>query len=328
VHHDADVVTVEAAAWWSRIAVDWAAVASLVGVTALYLRGAAERRRLGRSTPRRTAAFLAGVVVTLVAVAGPIAGWSDALLWVHMIQHLLLTVVAAPLFALGNPVSTLRLALSAGSRRQLAGWSRTTRGWRRRAGGLPPLVTATVLHILVTWIWHAPALYDLAVRNDVVHAFEHIAFLGTAVWMWIEIVATARRTRRAQALATVCLAALIVTGGVLGALLTFASRSVYDVYVGVGGLTALEDQQLAGALMWVPPSFVYATVALRRFISWIDSSERELRAREVRARATATGAPRGTSDEDPSPVSLAGRTRPTGHPGEDPPPKVGRDGTP
>ncbi len=82
--------------------------------------------------PRRTAAFLAGVAVTLVAVAGPIPGWSEHLLWVHMIQHLLLTVVAAPLLALGAPVSTLRLGLSPAARSTVAGWSRTTRRWRRR----------------------------------------------------------------------------------------------------------------------------------------------------------------------------------------------------
>jgi putative membrane protein len=265
-------------------AVDPAAIAGLAGVTAWYLRGAGRRKAIGIATPRRTVAFLAGVAVTLAAVVGPIPGWSDQLLWVHMVQHLLLTVVAAPLFALGAPVSTLRFGLSPGSRRTVAGWSRTTRRWRRRIGDPPPLVIATVVHIVLTWVWHAPWLYDLAVRNTAVHALEHVAFLGSAVWVWIEIVATARRNRRAQALATICLFALIVTGGVLGALLTFASRSVYEVYTGAGGLTALEDQQLAGALMWVPPSFVYAIVALRRFAAWMRRTEEELRAKERQRR--------------------------------------------
>jgi putative membrane protein len=274
--------------WWTEVAVDPAAVIGSAGVTAWYLRGAG--RRVRRS-PRRTAAFLAGVGVTLVAVAGPIPAWSDQLLWVHMVQHLLLTVVAAPLLALGSPVATMRVGLSPGSRSTLAGWSRRTRRVRRRLGDPPPLVTATVLHVVVTWVWHAPWLYDLAVRNPAVHALEHVAFLGTAVWVWVEVVATARRSRRAQALATLCLAGLIATGGVLGALLTFASRSVYEVYTGAGGLTALEDQQLAGALMWVPPSFVYAIVALRRFTSWLDGAERDLRTREAVRRAERADGP-------------------------------------
>lgn len=266
-------------------AVDPAALAGLAGVTAWYLRGAARRKAVGVATPRRTVAFLAGVTVTLVATAGPIPGWSEHLLWVHMVQHLLLTVVAAPLVALGAPVSTLRFGLSPTSRSTVAGWSRTTRRWRRGIGDPPPLIVATVVHIVLTWVWHAPWLYDLAVRNTVVHALEHIAFLGSAVWVWVEIVATARRNRRAQVLATIACFALIVTGGVLGALLTFASRSVYEVYTGAGGLTALEDQQLAGALMWVPPSFVYAIVALRRFTSWMTRTEEELRTREQQRRA-------------------------------------------
>jgi putative membrane protein len=278
---------------FEHTAVDPAAIAGLVGVTAWYLRGAARRNEVGVATPERTVAFLAGAAVTLAAVAGPVPGWSEQLLWVHMIQHLLLTVVAAPLFALGAPVSTLRFGLSPAARSTVAGWSRTTRRWRRRTGDPPPLAVATATHVVLTWVWHAPWLYDLAVRSTAVHALEHVAFLGSAVWVWIEIVATARRNRRAQALATICLFALIVTGGVLGALLTFASRSVYEVYTGAGDLTALEDQQLAGALMWVPPSFVYAIVALRRFTSWMRLTESELRVKERQRRADrAVTAPR------------------------------------
>jgi putative membrane protein len=282
-------------------AVDPAAIVGLAGVSAWYLRGAGRRKAVGVATPRRTVAFLTGIGVTLVAVAGPVPGWSEHLLWVHMVQHLLLTVVAAPLLALGAPVSTLRFGLSPTARSTVAGWSRATRRWRRGIGDPPPLVVATVVHIVLTWVWHAPWLYDLAVRSPVVHALEHVAFLGSAVWVWVEIVATARRNRRAQALATIACFALIVTGGVLGALLTFASRSVYAVYTGAGGLTALEDQQLAGALMWVPPSFVYAIVALRRFTSWLTRTEQELRTREQHQRVAAAHRP--TADDTARPTA-------------------------
>jgi putative membrane protein len=274
------------AAWWTRSMIDPAALVGLIGVTAWYLRGVQRRRAATVHDARRTAAFLTGAAVTLLAVAGPIPGWSDELLWVHMVQHLLLTIVAAPLLAVGAPVSTLRFGLSPGSRSTVAGWSRHTRRFRRRIGNPPALVVATAVHVALTWAWHAPAAYDLAVRNPGFHALEHVAFLGSATWVWIEIVATARRNRRAQALATLCLAALIATGGVLGALLTFAGRSLYDVYTGAAGLTAIEDQQLGGALMWVLPSFVYSVVAVRRFAAWLDRSEEELRTRERRRRAT------------------------------------------
>lgn len=268
--------------------VDPSAVVALVGASVLYVRG--HRQRVGRGGEAhrgRLVAFLAGIAVTLFALVSPVATVSGTLLWVHMVQHLLLTVVAAPLVALGGPIATVRIGLSPGARRWLARWSRATRRVRRRTGDPPPLVVATLVHIVVVWLWHVPTFYDLAVEVTAVHALEHVIFLTTAVWLWAEVVATARRNRRSQALATLCLGALIAQGGVLGALLTFAGRSLYAVYNGGAGLTALEDQQFAGALMWVPPGFVYAVVAIRRFVAWLDTSERELSAREERERVSA-----------------------------------------
>lgn len=276
---------------WTAWSVDVSAVAAACGWTVLYLRGAGIRRRDGRGRPRRTVAFLAGIAAVLVAAAGPVPVLSGQLLWVHMVQHLLLVLVAAPLLALGAPIATVRLALPPRPRHVLAVGSRASRRARRRIGDPPPLVLATLAHIAALWVWHAPPLYDLAVRNDAVHAFEHAAFLLTGVWVWAEVVATARRNRRLQALATLCLGALIAQGGVLGALLVFASRSLFEVYTGAGSLSAVEDQEFAGVLMWVPPGFVYGTVAVRRFIAWIDAGERELAAREARELARD---PRGT----------------------------------
>ncbi|MTV23996.1 cytochrome c oxidase assembly protein [Nitriliruptoraceae bacterium ZYF776] len=273
--------------WWAAWVLDLPALAVAVGWTMLYLRGEKRRRELGSGRPRGTVAYLAGVAVTLLALVSPIAGWSGELLWVHMIQHLLLVVVAAPLLALGAPVATLRLALPPRGRRALARASRASRRARRRIGDPHPIIVATIAHILAMWVWHAPVAYDLAVRYEAVHFLEHVSFFATGVWVWSEIVATARRHQRIQAIATLCLGALIAQGGVLGALLVFAGRSIYEVYTGAGGLTALEDQEFAGALMWVPPSFIYATVAIRRFMAWVDATDRELRQRERRAREQA-----------------------------------------
>jgi putative membrane protein len=272
-------VTPDAVSWW---AVDLPSVALLGGSTALYLCGARRRAAQGRRWSRRTASFLVGVAVALVAVVGPVAAFSEHLLWVHMVQHLLLTVIAAGLIAYGVPVSTARLALPPGPRHTLARWSRTTRRARRRIGDPPPVVLATALHITMLWVWHTPAVYDAAVRSPAIHLLEHLAFVGSAVWFWSEVRATKYRTPRRQAFATLCLGAMIVSGGLLGALLTFSGRSVYEVYDGLGGLTALQDQELAGGLMWVPPGFVYASVAIRRFIGWLRAAERDLRRREDR----------------------------------------------
>jgi putative membrane protein len=269
--------------WWSHWSVDLPAVFMVGGLTALYLRGAATRARRGVARPRRTAAFLGGALLVLLGQVSPVAAWSEVLLWPHMIQHLMITVVAAPLLALGAPVTNIRVALPPGPRHQLALLVRRSRRWRRTVG-VPPLVLAVATHVLLLWLWHTPLLYDAAVTEPGLHLLEHASFLASAVWFWSEVWATARRSRRVQALATLCLGAMIVQGGVLGALLTFAGRSLFAVYDGAGGLTALEDQQLAGALMWVPPGFVYASVAVRRFIGWLRVAESDLRRRDLRER--------------------------------------------
>jgi putative membrane protein len=269
--------------WWSHWMLDLPAIFMVSGLTALYLRGAGTRARRGVARPRRTAAFLTGAVIVLLGQVSPVAAWSEVMLWPHMIQHLAITLVAAPLLALGAPVTTVRVALPPAARHRLALLARRSRRWRRTTG-VPPLVLAATAHIALLWIWHLPMLYDAAVSNAGIHLLEHATFLASAVWFWSEVWATARRSRRVQALATLCLAAMIVQGGVLGALLTFAGRSLFSVYDGAGGLSALEDQQLAGALMWVPPGFVYATVAVRRFIGWLRVVETDLRRRERRER--------------------------------------------
>lgn len=259
---------------------DLPALAAAAGATALYLRGARGLAARGMARPRATASFVSGIAVVLVSQMGPVAVWSAVLFWPHMVQHLLLTLLAAPLLAYGVPVATIRAGLPTAPRALLVGAARTTRRWRRQLGAPPPLVLATGAHIVATWVWHWPPAYDAAVLSPALHLLEHASFLGTAVWLWSEVRATRRRTRRSQALATACMAALILQGAVLGALLTFAGRSLYGVYDGAAGMSALEDQQLAGMLMWVPPGFVYGGVAVRRFALWLHRAEQDLRARE------------------------------------------------
>ena len=227
--------------WWSVWVVDLPALAFMGGAVALYVRGAARRRELGRARPRAGGVFAAGCAVMVVALASPVAAWSAELLWVHMVQHLLLVLVAAPLIASGSPAATIRLALPPAVRHAVARATRAAKRIGRRVSAPPPVVLATIAHVTALWVWHAPQLYDAAATSAAVHLLEHATFLGTAVWLWSTLVATARRTVRVQAVATVCLGVLIAQGGVLGALLAFAGRSVYATYHGAAGLSALED---------------------------------------------------------------------------------------
>lgn len=257
-------------AWLTTWVLDLPTLLFAAGSTALYLRGARHRAEVTRPRPRATTAFLLGIGVVLLSHLSSVAAYSEVLFWPHMVQHLLITVVAAPLIAWSAPVATIRFALTSPTRHRLSQLARGSRRVRRRIGAPPPLVLATIVHVAVTWLWHVPPVYDAAVGSPALHLLEHATFLAAAVWFWSEVRHTARRNPRTQAIATLCLGAMIVQGGVLGAVITFASRSLYDVYGGFGVLSAIEDQQLAGALMWVPPGFVYASFAIRRFIGWFD----------------------------------------------------------
>ncbi len=237
----------------------------------VYVRGHRRRASLGGSRRSAARCFATGWTLTVLSHVTPLALWSETAFAPHMVQHLVLTIVAAPLLAAGAPVSTMRLALPPGTRRSLARATRRTRRWRR-PGAPHPLVLATVAHVATIWAWHLPVAYDAALASAGWHLLEHLAFLGSAVWFWSELRRTAVRDPLLQGLATLCLGAMIVQGGVLGALLTFAGRPLYAAY-GAGGPDALADQQLAGGLMWVPPAFVYAPVAIRRFIAWFEALE-------------------------------------------------------
>ncbi|MCC5949241.1 MAG: cytochrome c oxidase assembly protein [Nitriliruptoraceae bacterium] len=268
------------------------ALAVAAGLTALYLRGTRDRQgAAGRAGRRRRNAFLTGVGVVVLASVSPVASLGEVLFTAHMVQHLLFVIVAAPLIAAGRPFTTVRRALPRPARHQLAMVARRTRRARRRIGDPPPLLVATATHVAVVWLWHAPPLYDAAVASYPLHLLEHATFLAAAVWFWSEVFVAARRGRRSQALSTAAFGVMIAQGALLGALITFAGRSLYASYDGALGFDALTDQQLGGALMWVVPGFVHGVLAIRRFTAWVLISEQDRRRRDQRTTPVPASAP-------------------------------------
>jgi putative membrane protein len=213
----------------------------------------------------------------VVALSPPMDELSEAWLAGHMLQHELLMVVAAPLVAAGAPVIALLWAVPGGFRR------RALEALRR-----PPMTLAWavltapaavfVLHGLAIWVWHLPSLYDYAVEHEAVHALQHLCFFGTAALFWWGI-AHGRYGRHGYGVAVVYVFATALHGSVLGALLTFSPRVWYVPYMTAksSGLTPLEDQQLAGLLMWVPGGVVLAGLGLGLFAAWLRESDRRTR---------------------------------------------------
>jgi putative membrane protein len=182
----------------------------------------------------------------------------------HMMQHELLMLVAAPLIALGWPAPPVVGLVPVALRRRALGGVTARRSWR----ALTSPAGAWLLQAIVIWAWHVPALFDAAVRSEVIHGLEHMTFTGAAVLFWGSILRP-RGGGYGAAVASVFTTALHT--GALGALLTFMPRPLYGVYAGPG---ALADQQLAGLIMWVPAGAVFVAVGVAFGAAWLRESER------------------------------------------------------
>jgi putative membrane protein len=271
---------------WSNEPAIWLSI----GLPALAYAGGARAvwRRAGYGhgvRPHQVAFFGLGLVALILALASPLEHLADELLSAHMVQHLLLIMVAAPLLVLGRSAVALAWALPRPAR--LAGGR-----WWHRAGALHTLwrwlnlpLTALALHLVTLWVWHVPALYQAALSDETVHALEHLLFLSTGMLFWQALLRLGGRQRLGYGLGVLYLFAAAMGETMLGALMLFSQQPWYPAYAGtaVFGLSALEDQQLAGAIMWVPPGVIMLGIAAGMFLAWLDALERRVQKRETGA---------------------------------------------
>jgi cytochrome c oxidase assembly factor CtaG/cytochrome c2 len=287
---------------WNAWSVEPGVVIPLVATAALYARGirqAVARSTRARITLRREELFFAaGLAVLAIALVSPLHSAGGVLFSAHMIQHELLMAIAAPLIVLGRPAVPLLWGLPRSIRKPVAKaltrnvarslWSTLTR----------PLV-AFMLHAAAIWIWHAPSLYDASVTSELVHTAQHLSFLFTAFLFWWSLLSP-RRARGQEGAAVLYLFLTGIHTTLLGALLTVSDSPLYSAYLDSvtrqWGLTALEDQQLGGIIMWVPAGVVYLTAALYLMLKWIRASGLRTSARDLhRAQSLAAQAARGAA---------------------------------
>jgi putative membrane protein len=215
-------------------------------------------------------AFGAGWIVLALALLSPLHHWGETLFSAHMAQHELLMALAAPLLILGRPLVPFVWALPIRWRRRAGEWAMIPPArniWRVLS---LPLVAWT-LHAVAIWIWHAPPLFDATLHSNLIHSLQHLSFLGTGLLFWWTVL-RGSHGRLARPGAVVYLFSTALHTTVLGALLTFSSRVWYPLYAtGAGGwgLTPLEDQQLAGLIMWVPAGLAYLIASLAIVGSWL-----------------------------------------------------------
>lgn len=255
---------------WHDVGTRWSSdplvTVPLIITVSLYARGAFRlRHRLGRLLPgfgtREIGCFLTGTAVLVAALNPPLEGTAKALLSAHMVQHILLVTIAPPLLVLGKPEVAWLWSLPEGWRRGLA----HQRKLRSVLSPLSPFakpVPAATLHMAVLWIWHIPALFDAAAATEWLHWIEHVLFFGTALLFWRAVIKAAAGREAAAAALIACFITLLQSG-LLSALLSFARQPLYrNPGTAAWGLTALQDQQLAGAIMSIPMCVVYLVAGL------------------------------------------------------------------
>jgi putative membrane protein len=228
---------------WSRFNWDPILIGTLIaalGVNLFLLRR--------QPSPRRVSA-IAGWLVAAGALLSPLCALSVALFAARVTQHMILILAAAPLIAWSLPA------------RKTA-----SRGW---SGGL-----SAGAFFVALWFWHMPRPYDATFESTAVYWCMHVSLFATAIWLWRELLHH-EPGRTSSAIAIGALTSMQM--GFLGALLTLAERPLYFWHLTTTerwGLTALQDQQLGGVLMWVPGIALFLWAAIRSLSRLMSSHER------------------------------------------------------
>jgi putative membrane protein len=235
----------------------------LVLLAALYGRGVLAQRSLpgGQLNPARASMFAGGMLLLAAALVSPLCRLAATLASAHMVQHILIVAVIPPLLIMGRPLMTVRQGLRASSRAARPSGIGMGLSW------LAQPTLAASLYAAAIWLSHMPAVYEAALRDPTIHLLLLIFQLSTGLLFWQIMVCAATPGRRDGRVGGALLMAVstFMHTGLLGALLTFSSQPwypIYDLRPQAWGFTPLEDQQLAGLIMWVPMSAIYLAAGL------------------------------------------------------------------
>ena len=245
----------------------WPTLAALLAAAAVYTRGwwVLSSRMPVRFGKGRLAAFLGGLAVIAVALASPLDTLAGGRLSAHMVQHQLLMMLAPPLLWLGAPVAPMLLGLPRWLRRPVAAGFASRVG-RTTADLIAHPAFGWIAFAVAFWAWHTPRLYELALRSHAWHHLEHACFFATAMVFWRPVIlAWPARSPWPRWTMIPYLLLADLQNTVLAAILTFSDRVIYPAYATIpraGAISALDDQSMAGVIMWVPGSLVFLFAAV------------------------------------------------------------------
>jgi putative membrane protein len=223
-----------------------------------------------RATAMQQVSFVGGTLLLFLSLNGPLHDLSDNFLFsAHMVQHLIITLIVPPLWLLGLPSWSLRPVLR-------------HRAVRLSARALTGPLVAFALYNMVFIGWHFPSLYNWALVNHNAHILQHMMFIASATLMWWPVVDPIPELVRLQTpVRLLYMAALGIPMSIVSAIITFAEQAMYPWYAAAprifAGLSAADDQQLGGVIMWVPGMLVFWIALTIVFFRWSRNEEREER---------------------------------------------------
>jgi putative membrane protein len=219
----------------------------------------------------RAAAYGIGWITLIAALVSPLHWLGEHLFTFHMIEHEILMAVSAPMVVVARPIGALMWGMPGRVRHWIGRMMKSRAGqasWEWVGRG----TTATTLHAIAIWAWHAPVLFDAAVNSVSLHRLQHLSFFATALLFWWSAL-----WRSDRGVAAWHLFLTMLHTSILGALMALSPRVLYIAQTRVSeawGLTPLEDQQLAGMVMWIPAGTIYAGAALTLLALWISTSQK------------------------------------------------------
>ncbi len=246
--------------------------ALLLLTACLYWRGQRMGADPSAQQVRRQTWFWLGWALLVIALSPPVDPMGDALFSVHMIQHELMMLGAAPLLVASRPSANLVRGMPRAGALALGAFLRNT-GGARWLDWLGAPLNAWLIHAVGLWVWHIPALFNAGLRSELVHTLQHTSFMLIALVFWFALL---KPRQNAPAANVLYLFTTALHASMLGALLTFSSRAWYAPYqtsAPLWGFSALEDQQLGGLIMWMPAGTVFLVAALLSLASLLQTRE-------------------------------------------------------
>jgi putative membrane protein len=242
----------------SRWNLDPVLVSALVLLTCLYALGVWRVRREGRDVPAwRQALFYAGWAITAAALISPLCSLSVSLFAARVSQHMILTLIGAQLVAAGRPLAVFACLMHSRNRTRIAD---------HEPSAAPICAAATFATLL--WFWHAPSPYAETFRSTFIYWTMHVTLYGAALWLWSSLIDAPPWKTFHVVFAGMMSSAQM---GFLGALITLAPRALYTPHLlttAAWNFTPLQDQQLGGAIMWVPGCAIFLAVSM--LVLWRD----------------------------------------------------------